>query len=121
MKALSGVERVWSGAPAQERKEPPVPPSRHLAPGGRIGMVMPAASGDGADVRRPSDEAAGARRAPSPSPSSPRSPSMPPSPAAVAAGARRPAVAAARRADRANDTARAARTDDTARADDGTP
>ncbi|MFB9467009.1 hypothetical protein [Streptomyces cinereospinus] len=61
MKALSGVERVWSGARApQQRKEPPhQPSSRHLAPGGRIGLVIPAAHRDADDTGQQSAEGSG--------------------------------------------------------------
>ncbi|MFE6366046.1 hypothetical protein ACFVP3_39610 [Streptomyces sp. NPDC057806] len=64
MKALSGVERVWSGAPAQKPKEPPARPSGHLAPGGRIGMVMPLVSDDEDDTEQPTYDLVSARRAP---------------------------------------------------------
>ncbi len=47
MKALSGVERVWSGAKATEREPSPAPRvHRHLAVGGRIGEVVSREAGD---------------------------------------------------------------------------
>ncbi|MFJ9173719.1 hypothetical protein [Streptomyces sp. NPDC102360] len=55
MNALSGIDRVWSGARAvREHKEAPQPRVRHLTPGGRIGTVTssvpPDAEASGDDV-----------------------------------------------------------------------
>lgn len=51
MKALSGIERKWSGAPALPRPAAPSASRRYLAVGGRIGEVVskPFASASVAD------------------------------------------------------------------------
>lgn len=51
MKALSGIERKWSGAPAVPRPAAPSASRRYLAVGGRIGEVVsrPSASASVAD------------------------------------------------------------------------
>ncbi|CAM5720122.1 hypothetical protein GCM10010390_90410 [Streptomyces mordarskii] len=53
MKALSGIERKWSGAPAIPRPAAPSASRPYLAVGGRIGEVVskPSASASAADER----------------------------------------------------------------------
>lgn len=53
MRALGGVDRVWSGARPQRVTPPPAKP-RHLATGGRIGQTSPFAPvlEEGAETRR---------------------------------------------------------------------
>jgi hypothetical protein len=65
MKALSGVDRVWSGARApQEGTKQPARPTRYLASGGRIGLVT--SQGAPAAAATPAKPAKPAKRAASP-------------------------------------------------------
>ncbi|MFE0207147.1 hypothetical protein [Streptomyces sp. NPDC058985] len=61
MEALSGVRRVWSGAPGvpQQHSTPPTTP-RLRAAGGRIGLVVPPQSETPARDTAGADEGAGA-------------------------------------------------------------
>ncbi|MFF7334992.1 hypothetical protein [Streptomyces sp. NPDC008150] len=59
MKALSGIERAWSGARATVCEPSPAHRAhRHLAIGGRIGEVVPrrASDTDGTSVDRRADD-----------------------------------------------------------------